>query len=253
VFLRYVAIGDSTTEGLMDPDGRGGYRGWADRFAEHLAHAHGPLEYANLAVRGHEARRVRDRQLARALALGPDVSTVVAGVNDLLRPRFDVDEVAADVRAMVSALAASGAVVLTFTMPDLSHVAPLGRLVSGRLRALNARLRDTAVVTGARLVDLEATPVAADPRLWDDDRLHANALGHERIAAALAHHAGLPGFASWAEPLAPLSAQGRLARLRAEARWVRRYFLPWIVRHARGRSSGDGRTCKRPELRVVTP
>ena len=36
MFRRYVAIGDSTTEGLEDPDGQGGYRGWANRFAEHL-------------------------------------------------------------------------------------------------------------------------------------------------------------------------------------------------------------------------
>jgi lysophospholipase L1-like esterase len=80
VLQRYVAIGDSTTEGLMDPDGRGGYRGWADRFAEHVARAHGPLEYANLAVRGHDARTVRERQLARAVSMRPDVCTVVAGV-----------------------------------------------------------------------------------------------------------------------------------------------------------------------------
>ena len=33
-FRRYVAIGDSSTEGLDDPDGRGGYRGWANRLVD---------------------------------------------------------------------------------------------------------------------------------------------------------------------------------------------------------------------------
>ena len=49
-FLRYVAIGDSTTEGLEDPypDGSG-YRGWADRLAERMAQASPGLLYANLA------------------------------------------------------------------------------------------------------------------------------------------------------------------------------------------------------------
>jgi hypothetical protein len=46
-FRRYVAIGDSTTEGLDDPDGAGGYRGWADRLAEMIANAQAePLDYA---------------------------------------------------------------------------------------------------------------------------------------------------------------------------------------------------------------
>ncbi|MCW3813923.1 hypothetical protein ONA91_05570 [Micromonospora sp. DR5-3] len=45
LWRRYVAIGDSTTEGLDDPDGAGGYRGWADRFALALARAQGGLAY----------------------------------------------------------------------------------------------------------------------------------------------------------------------------------------------------------------
>jgi lysophospholipase L1-like esterase len=42
-FERYVAIGDSTSEGLDegldDPYGAGGHRGWANRLAERLAAA----------------------------------------------------------------------------------------------------------------------------------------------------------------------------------------------------------------------
>ena len=36
---RYVALGDSFTEGIGDPEPEspGGYRGWADRVAETLA------------------------------------------------------------------------------------------------------------------------------------------------------------------------------------------------------------------------
>jgi hypothetical protein len=40
-FHRYVAIGDSSTEGLVDPDGAGGYRGWADRLAQLIAQSPG--------------------------------------------------------------------------------------------------------------------------------------------------------------------------------------------------------------------
>jgi lysophospholipase L1-like esterase len=88
-FERYVALGDSTAEGLDDPDGRGGYRGWADRLAERIAAGQGRLLYANLAVRGRNTRRVLEEQLGLALAMRPDLALVVAGTNDLLRPRFD--------------------------------------------------------------------------------------------------------------------------------------------------------------------
>lgn len=247
-FERYVAIGDSTTEGLEDPDGRGGYRGWANRFAEHLARAQGAVHYANLGVRGLRSEHVRETQLEAALAMRPDVATCVAGVNDLLRPRFDADEVAGHVRAMIAALTRAGATVLTFTMPDLAQVMPVARLLSGRLHALNARLRETCRETGALLVDLEQHAVGGDPRLWHEDRLHANSLGHERIAKGLAHTVGLAGFDDWARPLPPLPPRGLRDVARAELRWGRAYLVPWLVRHARGRSSGDGRSAKRPRL-----
>ncbi len=57
--LRYVAVGDSQTEGLNDGDEPAGYRGWADRFAEMLAVRHPGLRYANLAVRGHRTRHAK--------------------------------------------------------------------------------------------------------------------------------------------------------------------------------------------------
>ncbi|HWK27230.1 MAG TPA: SGNH/GDSL hydrolase family protein, partial [Solirubrobacter sp.] len=63
-YRRFVALGDSTTEGLMDPlpDGSG-FRGWADRLAELLALREPDLRYANLAVRGKLAWQVRADQL----------------------------------------------------------------------------------------------------------------------------------------------------------------------------------------------
>ena len=65
-FRRYVAIGDSSTEGLEDPDGQGGHVGWADRLAQHIADGQDePLEYANLAIRGLRIHDIRVGQLNR--------------------------------------------------------------------------------------------------------------------------------------------------------------------------------------------
>ncbi len=119
-FSRYVALGDSQTEGVGDGDDVTGLRGWADRLAEHMARHHSGLLYANLAVRGRLAGQVHAEQLAPALALRPDLATVVAGVNDLLRPRFDADEVAGHLEAMFAALTARGTRVATLTFPDAS-------------------------------------------------------------------------------------------------------------------------------------
>ncbi len=248
-FRRYVAIGDSTTEGLDDPDGRGGYRGWADRLAQRLADAFGEIEYANFAVRGLVTREIRLRQLGPALALRPDVATVVAGMNDLLRPSFELAAIEADLLAMHRALVAQGAVVLTFTLPDLRPVMPIAALFDRRRRAYNDRVRSVCQQSGARLVDVDRHPVGTDPRLWSEDRLHANSAGHARMAEGLAEALGLPGTAAdWASPLPDRPEPTLRERLRAEARWGRRYLVPWLIRHARGRSSSDGQSAKRPFL-----
>jgi lysophospholipase L1-like esterase len=256
-YRRYVAIGDSTTEGMEDPDGAGGYRGWADRFAHHVARAqsqptsgtdgaeHG-LEYANLAIRGRTTSRIRAEQLQPALDMEPDLATVVAGMNDIMRGSFDVAAVAADIFAMQRALVAQGATVLTFTLPDPAPVMPMARPLRGRVLALNEAIRKTTADSGAILLDLGAHPVASDPRLWSDDRLHANSAGHERIGAALAYTLGLPGFDdSWTAALPPPPVRRRHHLIAAELAWIRRHMLPWAGRHLLGRSSGDNRTCKR--------
>lgn len=253
-FERYVAIGDSTSEGLDDPDGHGGYRGWANRLAERLADQQGSILYANLAVRGRTTRQIREEQLAVALAMQPDLATVVAGTNDVLRHRFDPASYGADLEAMQRALAGIGATVLTFTLPDLTPVMPLARVLRDRVAALADATRQACARSGAILCDLAAHSVSSDPRLWSEDRLHANSAGHARIAEALAAHLGLPGTGpAWADPIDPaLSPPTAIDLLRAEMIWGRRYLLPWIWRHLRGRSSGDGRTAKRPVLAPVS-
>jgi lysophospholipase L1-like esterase len=253
-YSRYVAIGDSTTEGLDDPyPGGRGYRGWADRLAGQLAALNPDLRYANLAVRGRLAGQVRAEQLAPAIALEPDLATVVAGLNDALRRGFDLDATAGHLEAMIGALRQTGGTVVTFTFPDPAPVMPIARLARPRLIALNEKLRAIAADTGALVVDLEHQPFASDPRLWSVDRLHANSLGHERIAGAIAQTLGLPGAdEAWSAALPPAPRRRAHQVAAAELTWSGRYFVPWLYRRARGRSSGDGVTAKRPDLAPFT-
>lgn len=247
-YRRYVALGDSQTEGLGDGDDTAGLRGFADRFADHLDAARPGLLYANLAVRGRLAGQVRAEQLGPALALRPDIATVVAGVNDVLRPRFVAADVAGHLEEMFAALTAAGAHVATVTFPDIGRIAPLARPLAPRLLELNELVRAAAARHGVFVAETALPAAVADPRMWTEDRLHASSLGHERIAAALAHAVGLPGSDdTWTRPLPPPQALRRSA-VAAELRWAAAFLGPWLGRRLRGRSSGDGRTAKRPDL-----
>jgi lysophospholipase L1-like esterase len=249
---RYVAVGDSQTEGLGDGDEATGWRGWADRLAETIAQQEPDLLYANLAVRGRLAGQVRAEQLAPALALQPDLVSVVAGMNDLMRPGVDTAAVTADLEAMFAAFTATGARVLTFTFPDIGRIAPPARALRPRVLDLNARIRAAAERHGVVVVDFFPQAATTDPRMWSADRLHASPLGHARIAAAAAEALALPGSDSgWAEPLPALAPVGLPRRAAREAAWIGGFLGPWLLRRLRGRSSGDGRTAKRPDLRPV--
>ena len=93
VIEAFVAIGDSFTEGLNDPDPGGGFRGWADRVAAALAAQRPGFRYANLAVRGKRLGQVVAEQVPRAAELAPDLVSLAAGGNDILRGA-DVDVLA---------------------------------------------------------------------------------------------------------------------------------------------------------------
>jgi lysophospholipase L1-like esterase len=250
-----VALGDSTTEGLWDPHpGGGGFRGWADRLAERLAVYSPDLRYANLAVRGRKIGEVHEEQLPLALAMKPDLASVVGGINDMLRTKVDLDAVLAHVDAMAAELRATGATVLLLTYPDTSSVMPIARGVRGRVLAFNDAVRAIATRHGALVIDL-GHDGGTDPRLWHTDRLHANAIGHERIADAAAEQLGLPGASgAWRDPLPdPIARVAVPLRLAQEVAWTGRFFAPWVMRRVRGRSSGDGIVAKRPRLEPVDP
>ncbi len=250
-FTRYVAIGDSTTEGLDDPSPDGlGYLGFADRLAARLARDQPGLLYANLGIRGRKLRQIRDEQLEPALALAPDLASVVGGLNDILRPRCDIETLAAILEQMVAALTARGATVLGMTFPDAAKVMPAALPARRRMQAFNAAIRSIGARHGMLIADLDRNGVI-DPRLWAIDRLHANTAGHVRIAAAMEQALGLePDEDPWAL-LPPAPGVSRAAVWRREAVWMGQHAAPWIMRRVRGRSSGDGRSAKRPELEPV--
>jgi lysophospholipase L1-like esterase len=252
-FRRYVAIGDSSTEGLEDPDGEGGYRGWADRLAQHIADSQDePLEYGNLAIRGMRMKEIRTGQLDDALAMQPDLLTVFGGVNDLIAGPCNFDSLRADYVIIFGEARRQGATVLSFTMPDPTAINPLGRYWRDRAARLNDIIRTEAEKHGVLVMDFEHYSVAEDPRLWFEDHLHGNELGHQMIAAALAWRLGVDGFDErWAELEGDAAWPRGREKLRGDIDWARNYVAPWLSKGIRGIRQGRGIQRKRPTPTVV--
>jgi len=250
-FHRYVALGDSFTEGVGDHDPRlpNGVRGWADRVAEVLATRTADFGYANLAVRGRKLDAILAEQVGPAVAMRPDLVTIYAGGNDILRPRVDVDGMVGRYADAVGRLTATGACVVVFTGFDLGF-APVFRHLRGRVATYNELVREVADVHGATLVDYWRMREYRDPRLWDVDRLHMSSAGHQRMAIAVLDTLGVEHDLAPID-LAPLPEMDRRQRRDADLAWARAHAAPWVQRRLRGTSSGDDLSARRPVLAPV--
>ncbi len=242
---RYVALGDSFTEGIGDPEpaNPGGYRGWADRVAEELGRGHEDFAYANLAIRGRLLQQIVDEQIGPCLELQPDLVSISAGGNDLIRPGGDPDLLAEKLDVAVGELSSGGATVVLFNGPDTA-ASVLGR-IRGKVAIYNENLRTVAARHDAVIADMWSLRQLADLQMWDVDRLHFSPLGHHTIATMVLEALNVEHTL---EPLMPKPLPPRTWR---EARssdlvWAREYFVPWVIRRLRHQSSGDGISPKRP-------
>ncbi|MGA5351941.1 SGNH/GDSL hydrolase family protein [Streptomyces thermodiastaticus] len=247
-----VAIGDSFTEGMSDQLPDGSYRGWADLLAARMAARTPGFRYANLAVRGKLIGQILDEQVDVAAAMGADVVTLVGGLNDVLRPRCDMGRVRGLLTEAVERLAPSCKQLVLMHSPG--RRGPVLERVRPRMEQLYACIDDLAARHGAVVVDLYGAPSLADPRMWAVDRLHLTAEGHRRVAEAVWQALGYePEDPEWCTPLPPTAPPSWVSRRISDLRFTREHLLPWIGRRLTGRSSGDGRPPKRPELLPCLP
>ena len=255
---RYIALGDSFTEGLWDERRDGSLRGWADRLADALARlqAPEPLEYANLAVRGKLASQVLADQVpvAEKFLEPGDVVTFHAGANDALRPNVDFAEVERCYRESVERLAKTGATVLLFSAAG--RIGAKGKMSEGltqRLNRFNEIINRAAHDFGATVIPTAYVPALHDYRFWDSDRLHLTPEGHRRVAEAALETLGLPHDATWREPLPPARPTPVVVKLASDIWWWVSFAIPWIYRRLRGISSGDNRDPKHPAPLIWSP
>lgn len=249
-YRRFVAVGDSFTEGVGDPAPTrpNGVRGWADRVAEVLAAEDPAFAYANLAIRGRKLMPILREQIQPAIELQPDLIAICAGINDLIRVRTtaDLDTLGAAYDEAIGRLAATGARVLVWTTVDpgssVTH-----RLLRGRFAIYNEIVRESADRHGATVVDFWRMREYGDWRLWDTDRMHMSPTGHQRMAAAVLNTLDVPhDLPETDDPqTGPL---GRREALRTHADWVRVGVYPWIRNSLARVSTGDGLSARHPQF-----
>lgn len=243
---RFVAMGDSFTEGLDDPEplNPGGYRGWADRVAEELSIGVSGFSYANLAVRGQLLHEVVETQLGSALALKPDLVSIQAGGNDLLHPRADPDKLAEIMERAVEILRFQGVAVVIFVGPDSGRSTVLGQFRT-KIAVYNEDLRSVAERHDAVIADMWAMTELHDLRMWSPDRLHPSSMGHHAVATMVleslnvAHtlHPNLPK---------PLPVKSWREARAEDLLWAREYLVPYVLRGIRHEPNNGGFGAKRP-------
>jgi lysophospholipase L1-like esterase len=187
----YAALGDSFTAGRDSVDAER----WADLLAAGMRRMNPELRYENLAVDGATSAEVLDRQVEPALALEPDLVTVICGANDvLLATRPDVESYASSFDAILRRLrdGAVGAMLVTATAPEGWQFMDLRPRTEARLIEATKGLNDVTRATAERY-DVLCLPVAGHPALRDPatfsaDGLHPSSVGHRLVARESAQY-----------------------------------------------------------------
>ncbi|ALO66762.1 lipase [Arthrobacter alpinus] len=250
---RYVALGDSFTEGVGDTSRHlpNGVRGWADRVAEALARDTPGWEYANLAIRSKRLRHIIAEQIEPALAMEPTLITLYAGGNDVMDVGTSITTILDQYEFLVSRLAESGATILLFTGYDV-EVSPLLAPLRRKNHAYNCGIKTIAAKYGAIVVDYAALHAYANPRMWCSDRLHMSKRGHKYLAAhvlevlQVSHGIVLKEKSHPPKPTWKQRGHGHYL-------WVAEWVVPLIGRKIRRTTLGDALTPRWPELLRVPP
>ena len=251
-FHRYVALGDSFTEGVGDPDPRlpNGVRGWADRVAEVLA------QHRDARLRLRQPRDPRPQAGRDPRRAGRAGARAAARPGHGLRrrqrhpaPRRSTSTPSSrGTTTAVGRLAASRARTSCCSPASTSASRRCSGTCAAASRPTTSWSARSPTARGATVVDFWRMREYRDPRLWDVDRLHMSSAGHQRMAIAVLDALGVE------HDLVPHRARDRCRRWTAASAGTPtspgpgRTPRPWVQRRLRGTSSGDSLSPRWPTL-----
>lgn len=243
-YLRFAALGDSTTVGVGDPvpdgEGRavnrlaGSWRGWARHLADALATSY-DVSFCNLAISGATTTVVREQQLADALAHRPDLATLIVGVNDTLRSTWDPVRVRDDLHTIAGSLHGIGTTLVTARFHDHGEVLGLPmvlrRGLTARIDQVNAVYDEIHQQYGGPRLDLAGRSELTRRECWSIDRFHPSEIGHRCLALAVAQVLLEHGY-----DFTPPSTEpggGFPPSWRRDLGWLVAEGAPWMGRRAK--------------------
>lgn len=230
-YVRVAALGDSATFGIGDRV-NGEWRGWAALLATAIAESH-DVSFCNLARPGATVPDVCREQLGEAISHGPQLASLLVGINDTLRSSWDPEITRLQLLSCAAQLTRQGAALLTVCFHDHANVLPLPRplrtRLSVRIDALNAIYEEVHERFGGIQVDLRGYDEPLHHDFWSIDRMHPSEQGHRWLARQFADRLLAGGLAF--EPPESTCSSAHPSR-RENVQWLITQGGPWLGRRA---------------------
>jgi lysophospholipase L1-like esterase len=254
-YRSYVAIGDSLSEGLGDftfsLDRH--HNGWTDRLAGILAReakdSNYDFHFANLALRGSKLETIMNLQVARALALQPDLVSVMAGSNDLLSSEDSLPALRALYRDGLHQLLAAGCDVVVANTINPLHLRVFKPL-RYRAERFSEMIGEVAAEFEIPVIDVFGIQNFQELLYWAEDMVHFSGHGHIAVANQAAEILEL----RYRYPEIDPSQYAPVTRNLVETlTWIARDVMPFLQRKLKGVTSGDGMDPKHLKLQSYKP
>lgn len=178
----YVAIGDSTVEGIgaSHPS-----RSYASLVYSDLSRHYAPVDYRNFGKGGARVSDVATAQLSKAIEAQPRLITLSVGSNDIIK-RTSLRLFRTDLYRLLRTLREQTAALIVMTnVPDFSFhnriPASVKPVVRMRIRQYNKIIRQAAKANGIVLVDTfkeGAVTALRFPEAVSSDNFHPSDLGY---------------------------------------------------------------------------
>ncbi|PEQ62256.1 lipase [Bacillus cereus] len=183
MWKRFVAIGDSFTEGIGDEVEGIALKSWIDHFVQLCEK---DIEYANFAKRGLVTEEIRLQQLEKALTFNPDLVSLIAGANDVLKGRWNHDAYKNDMEFMIDTLSKAGADIIIANLPDFTVRLPFAsekkQEIKKQLLEANEVIHSLSREYKLHHVDFWNHHLVNDNTLWSKDLIHPNSKGYVKVA-----------------------------------------------------------------------
>lgn len=183
MWKRFVAIGDSVTEGIGDEVEGIALKSWVNHFVQLCEN---DIEYANFAKRGLVTKEIQSQQLEKALTFNPDLVSLIAGANDVLKGRWNHDAYKNDMEFMIDTLSKAGADIIIANLPDFTVRLPFAsekkQVIKEQLLEANEVIHSLSREYKLHHVDFWNHHLVNDNTLWSKDLIHPNSKGYVKVA-----------------------------------------------------------------------